>query len=90
MSGGTTVSLGYHFETFVKSMLENGRYNSASELVRDGLRMVEARERRLAKLDVAIERGHAEAAAGLGASAAEVFDRLETKYTKMIQDDETK
>lgn len=86
MSGGTTVSLGNHFDTFVKTMLESGRYNSASEVVRDGLRMVEARERRLAKLDEAIGRGHAEAVAGSGSPAAEVFDRLEAKYTKLIQD----
>lgn len=86
MSGGTTVSLGNHFDTFVKTMLESGRYTSASEVVRDGLRMVEARERRLAKLDEAIGRGHAEAVAGLGRPAGEVFDRLEAKYTKLIQD----
>jgi len=85
MSGGTTVSLGNHFDKFVKMMLESGRYNSASEVVRDGLRMVEARERRLARLDEAIGRGHVEAAAGSGSPAVEVFDRLEAKYMKAIE-----
>ena len=50
--------------------------------------MVEARERRLATLDAAIARGHAEAGAGLGHPADEVFDRLEAKYAKMVQDQE--
>ncbi|MFP1130911.1 type II toxin-antitoxin system ParD family antitoxin [Asticcacaulis sp. W401b] len=51
---GTSVSLGDHFEGLIKGLVENGRYNNASEVVRDGLRMVEARERRLAALDQAL------------------------------------
>jgi antitoxin ParD1/3/4 len=42
------VSLGERWETFVNEALKAGRYASASEVVREGLRLVEERE---AKLD---------------------------------------
>ena len=83
---GTTVSLGDHFEGLVKGLVENGRYNNASEVVRDGLRMVEARERRLATLDAAIARSMADYKAGRVIPAGEVFDELEAHYGKMIEE----
>ena len=48
----TSVALGAHFETFIKEQLASGRYNNASEVVREGLRLLEDKqqERRL-KLD---------------------------------------
>jgi antitoxin ParD1/3/4 len=82
----TSVSLGDHFEGFVKSLLENGRYNNASEVVRDGLRMIEMRERRLAALDRALEQGLADEAAGRVKPIEEVAERLIAKYTKMAAD----
>ncbi len=85
----SSYSLGSHFEAFVQGQLASGRYNNASEVLRDALRLLEDRNRRLAALDTAIERGHADVVAGLGKPATEVFDRLEAKYSRMIQDDET-
>ena len=81
----TSFSLGGHYEDFVKSQLSSGRYNNASEVVRDALRMMEEREKRLSALDAAIERGLADEAAGRVKPADEVFDRLEAKYTRMAQ-----
>jgi len=83
---GTSVSLGDHFESFVKSLLESGRYNNASEVVRDGLRMVEARERRLAALDRALERGLADEADGRVKPIEEVADRLIAKYSRLADE----
>jgi len=55
------VSLGERWENFVATAVEEGRYGSASEVVREGLRLVEEREAKLAALretlDKAIERG---------------------------------
>ncbi len=79
----TSVSLGDHFEVLVKGLVENGRYNNASEVVRDGLRMVEARERRLATLDAALARSQADYEAGRVSPISDVRAELRARYTKM-------
>ena len=57
------VSVGDRWEAFVESALKAGRYGSASEIVREGLRMVEEREAKLQALrntlDASIARGGA-------------------------------
>lgn len=59
-----SVDLGERLESFVKEMVESGRYNSKSEVLREGLRMVQDREARLKAFDAAIDRGLADADAG--------------------------
>ena len=44
------VSIGERWETFVDRVVREGRYGSASEVVREGLRLVEERETRLRAL----------------------------------------
>jgi antitoxin ParD1/3/4 len=44
------VSLGERWEGFVAGVVEEGRYASASEVVREGLRLVEEREAKLQSL----------------------------------------
>ena len=82
---GITVSLGSHFETLVKTLLDKGRYNNASEVVREGLRMVEERERRMSALDTAVERSQADIMAGNSKPADEVLGRLRSKYSDMAK-----
>ena len=37
----SSYAVGEHFEQFIKQQVEGGRYASASEVVRDGLRLLE-------------------------------------------------
>jgi antitoxin ParD1/3/4 len=54
------VSIGKHWEQFVDELVKSGRYGSASEVVREGLRRVEAQEARLRSLRETIEASIAE------------------------------
>jgi antitoxin ParD1/3/4 len=55
------VSVGKRWEDFVSGLVSTGRYGSSSEVIREGLRLIEERETRLAALrrtlDAAIQRG---------------------------------
>ena len=79
----SSVDLGPHLEAFMTKLVEKGRYGSKSEILREGVRLIEEREARLAALDAAVERGLADADAGRVTPADEVFDRLEAKYRAM-------
>lgn len=78
-----SAELGGQLEAFVAGLVESGRYNSKSEVLREGVRMIQEREARLAALDASIGRGLADAETGRTAPAADVFDRLEAKYRAM-------
>ena len=76
----SSVDLGRQLEKFVASLVKSGRYNSKSEVLREGVRLLEEREKRLAALDAAIARGIADAEAGRVKPLAQVFRRLDAKY----------
>ena len=75
----SSYTLGSHYEAFIKRQLASGRYNNASEVVRDALRLMEERERRLKSLDQMIYRGIAQANAGDVYDAEEFLRELEAK-----------
>jgi antitoxin ParD1/3/4 len=79
----TSYTLGKHFEAFVQAQLASGRYNNASEVLRDALRLMEDRERRLAALDAAIDRGMADLKEGRVHDAGGVFAELKDRYSRM-------
>ena len=57
MAKTTSISLGEHFSTFVADQLSAGRYGSASEVVRAGLRILEEHEAKHGALQNAITAG---------------------------------
>ncbi len=75
-----SAELGERLEAFVADLVGNGRYNSKSEVLREGVRLVQDREARLAALDAALAQAEAEADAGLGNPVEEVGARLRSKY----------
>jgi antitoxin ParD1/3/4 len=80
-----SADLGFQLEGFVTKLVETGRYNSKSEVLREGVRLVQEREARLAALDAVIARGLSDADEGRTKPAGDVFDRLESKYRAMAQ-----
>lgn len=57
----SSYALGEYFEKLMDDLIESGRYNSKSEIVRDGLRAIEVRERlrelKLKDLRDAVQKG---------------------------------
>src|SRR3546814_19277201 len=74
------VSVGRRWEGFVESVVKSGRYGSASEVVREGLRLVEEREARLCALRATLDASIAE---GGSYSDAEVGDALDAKAAEL-------
>lgn len=60
----TSLSLGEHWENFIRKQVSTGRYGSASEVARDALRDMETRETRLSALREALSEGIRQADAG--------------------------
>ena len=59
-----SADLGTRLEDIVNQLVSTGRYNSKSEVLREGVRLVEEREKRLAALDAALAKGISDADAG--------------------------
>ena len=57
MSKNTSISIGSHFEDFMLRKIRSGRYNSKSEVVRAGLRLLENEEKKMEALKEALELG---------------------------------
>jgi antitoxin ParD1/3/4 len=72
-----SADLGPVLEKFVDTLVEKGRYNSKSEVIREGIRLVQERETRLAFLHAAIQEGIDAVKAGDVYTSEEVFAELE-------------
>lgn len=57
MGKNTSIALGSHFENFISSILDTGKYNNASEVIRAGLRLLEERETKEELLIKALKEG---------------------------------
>lgn len=71
-----SAELGKELEAVVSTLVRNGRYNSKSEVLREGVRLIQEREARLASLDSSIARGLQDAKNGRFRPASDVFDEL--------------
>jgi antitoxin ParD1/3/4 len=60
----TSLSLGEHWEVFIKNEISSGRYGSASEVVRDALRSMEERKSKLEALRAHLVQGAQQAKSG--------------------------
>ena len=81
-----SADLGQQLEIFVTRLVESGRYGSKSEVLREGVRLIQDRETQLAALDTIIARAMADSTAGHGKPAEDVFGRLEAKYRTMTSE----
>lgn len=80
----SSFTLGTHFEGYIKQQVSSGRYASASEVVRDSLRLLEEqdamRQARLDALRAEIEHG---ATSGPGIPAGQVFANARQRIADM-------
>lgn len=81
-----SADLGPQLESFVSKLVETGRYNSKSEVLREGIRLIQEREARLAVLDTALARGLQDVEAGRVKPMADIVARLGAKYQGMRSD----
>ena len=55
-----SADLGQQLEAYIAKLVETGRYGSKSEVLREGVRLIQDRETQLAALDAVIGRGIAD------------------------------
>ena len=76
-----SADLGDVLEKVVTDLVENGRYNSKSEVLREGVRLVQEREARLRELEASVEAAEAEANRDGWLEAEDVFENLKARYS---------
>lgn len=81
-----SAELGKTLETYIQQLVDTGRYGSKSEVLREGVRLIQDRETRLSALDASIMRGIADADAGRTHAADDVFGELRNRYQSMLSD----
>lgn len=79
-----SAELGKPLEQFIVELVATGRYGSKSEVLREGVRLIQEREARLAALDAAVARGLADADAGRTVPVEDVLNELDARYTAQV------
>lgn len=82
------VSIGQRWEGFVEQIVRSGRYGSASEVVREGLRLVEEREAKLQALKRTLDDSIVEGRAAEGGACTddELDAALAAKAAELAKD----
>ncbi len=57
MAKNTSIILGDHFDKFVQNEIKSGRYSSASEVLRSGLRLLEIEKNKIKAINKALATG---------------------------------
>ncbi|WP_159590224.1 type II toxin-antitoxin system ParD family antitoxin [Chelativorans xinjiangense] len=78
-----SADLGKPLEDYVGELVKTGRYRSRSEVLREGVRLVQEREAKLAELRRKIDEGIAAADRGDSRPAEEVFAELRAEILAM-------
>lgn len=76
MQRNTSVTLGDHFSEFVESKIQAGRFESTSEAVRAGLRLLEEHETKLELLKNTLATGEAQLDQGQGVDGDSFMQEL--------------
>ena len=79
MRKNTSFSVGEHFNTFIDAQLAAGRYSSASDIVRAGLRLLEEQELRLATIRAALDEGEQSGTSPL--NVLEIWAAVKNRHT---------
>lgn len=79
-----SITLPFEMADFVRRKVESGLYGSNSEIIREALRGMMERDRRLAKIDTAIARGLAEAEAARVQELDEVKAELRERFSDSV------
>ena len=88
MSRNPSVSLSSHQQEFVENLVNSGRYQGVSEVVRAGLRLLEEREEKhralIKRLEAAVEEGLASGEPVPLESADELIAEFKSKLSKRV------
>lgn len=78
-----SADLGKNLESYVQELVSGGRYGSKSEVLREGIRLIQERETQQEALKVLIMKGMDDVETGRTVPAEDVFSRLKAKYKAM-------
>lgn len=82
----SSVNLGEALEAFIDNAVKNGRYGSRSEVLREGVRLVQEREALWAKFEAEIGKALDDVDAGRTIPAEELSSELKAKYRAMAEE----
>jgi len=89
MARNTSVSLGEHFNNFVEEQVKSGRYATASDVLRAGLRLLEREEAHIAWVRARIAESEEDIKAGRVYEANDAFwDDLNREVDERIKREE--
>lgn len=78
-----SADLGKPLEEYLNTLVKSGRYRSRSEVLREGVRLVQERETKLATLDAMLAEALDDVSAGRTTPAKEVFNEVRSRIKEM-------